>query len=293
MKKLFALLLAGVMAFSMAACSNEKEKTPAGEMPADMAAMTAPIDALARCMLENDLTYDAQDPEFFWIALYYFTGAYGLDHSMITQMEGSYQLQIPTPVMEEHASALFADYDDLFDLPSIMKGNVSYDPDVDAYFTSRGDIGLSEMKLSNFAETETGYTLLAELYSTDETADLIAAWDVTLADNAYADGIETPLYLYSVASMTQIQEDSMDDPDNETTADDPAPTSTETTTAIFNGLADSHTVELTLPYGSVQPFQFDADSDAAKVLGSLMEGDGLTIHYTETKNGSLMIVSIE
>lgn len=278
MKKLLSLVLAGVMAFSIAACSKPEE--PENDtIPENMANMTAPVDALARCMLENNLEYDPADPEFFWIALYYFTGAYGLDHPMVGQEEGSYQLNIPTSVMEEHASVLFAEYDHLFDLPSIMKGNVSYDPDVDAYFVSRGDIGLSEMKFSSFTETEDGYQVTAELWSTEPEAELIQAYDVTLTDNNT--DIDNMFYFYSVANIVPVEEEDL--PDSAATVE----------TAIFNGLADSHTAELTLPDGSVQAFQFDADSDIAKIMGSLKEGDGVTIGYNETENGSLMIVSIE
>lgn len=281
MKKLLSLVLAGVMAFSMAACSKPEE--PKNDtMPENMASMTAPVDALARCMLENNLEYDPADPEFFWIALYYFTGAFGLDHPLIEEAEGTYQLQISTPVMEEHAAALFADYDTLFDLPSIMKGNVSYDPDLDAYSVSRGDIGLSELKFTSYEKTDDGYQVTAELVSTmGEEEELIQAYDVTLVDNAYMDGIEEPLYFYSVKDIVPVAAEDL--PDHGATVE----------TAIFNGLADSHTAELTLPDGTVQAFQFDADSDIAKVMGSLTEGDGVTIGYNETENGSLMIVSIE
>lgn len=281
MKKLFALILAGVMAFSIAACNNT-EKPENNTMPENMTNMTAPVDALARCMLENDLTYDPQDPDFFWIALYYFTGAYGLDHPLIDQEEGSYQLNIPTSVMEEHASVLFAEYDHLFDLPSIMKGNVSYDPDADAYFVSRGDIGLSEMKFTNYEKTDEGHKVTAELVSTmAEEEELIQAYEVTLVDNPAAEDVDNLLYFYSVASIVPVEAEDL--PDSAATVE----------TAIFNGLADSHTAELTLPDGTVQAFQFDADSDIAKVMGSLKEGDGVTIGYTEKENGGLMIVSIE
>lgn len=295
LKKVFAILMMTILACSMAACQKEPAPAPSDEMPQEMAAMAAPIDALARCMLENDLTYDPNDPDFFWTSLFYFTGAYGLEHELVTEEEGTYQLNIPTAVMQEHASALFAEYDGLFDLPSIMKGNISYDPAEDVYSVSRGDIGLSEMRLSNYEKTETGYTLLAELHSTDPTDEgdsLIAAWEVTLVDNAYADGIENPVYLYSVAAMKQIENNS---PNHSTAAGDDTPTltSTEKTTAIFNGLSDSHTVELTLPDGTVQAFQFDTDTEAAEVFGSLAEGDGLTIHYTEAANGALMITTVE
>ena len=137
MKKLLALFLAGVMTLGLASCGNKNEEPIPETMPENMAAMAAPVDALARCMLDNQLEYDPADPDFFWTALFYFTGAYGLNHEMVTEKEGSYQLQIPAAVMEEHATALFAEYNGLFDLPSIMKGNVSYDPEADAYFVSR------------------------------------------------------------------------------------------------------------------------------------------------------------
>lgn len=280
MKKLFALFLAGVMTFSLAACGNKPEDPAPDVMPDNMSSMTAPVDALARCMLENNLEYDPQNPEFFWTALFYFTGAYGLDHELVTE-EGTYQLKVPTPVMQEHATALFADYDDLFALPSIMKGNVSYDPDWDAYFLSRGDIGLSEMKFTSYLKTEDGHTLIAELWSTGPEQELIAAYDVLLAENAYTDGIENPLYHYSVKSITPVA------------LGEATEIAESVETAIFNGLADSHTAELTLPDGSVQAFQFDADSDVAKTMENLKDGDGITIGYTEQANGSLKIVSVE
>lgn len=280
MKKLISLFLAGTMLFGLAACGNKSQEPDPNVMPENMATMAAPIDALARCMLEQKLEYDPVDPEFFWTALYYFTSGYGLDHEEVTEAEGTYQLQFSVPVMQEHAAALFAAYEYLFDLPSIMKGNVSYDSETDAYSVSRGDIGLSEMRLTNYAKTDDGYSVTAELWATDEEK-LIQSYDVTLVDSVYITNTADVLYYYSVKSITPVAAD-----------EEPADAAT-VETAIFNGLADSHTAELTLPDGSVQPFQFDPDSDIAKVMGSLMEGDGITIGYKEQANGSLTIVSVE
>ena len=281
MKKILALFLTGLMTFGLMACGNTTDEPENKTMPENMTSMAAPIDALARCMLEQGLEYDPQDPEFFWTALFYFTGAYGLNHELVEEEEGTYQLKVPTPVMQEHAAALFADYEDLYDLPSIMKGNVSYDPDWDAYAVSRGDIGLSEMKFSGYEETEDGYSLTASLWSTGPETELIHSYAVTLADNAYADGIENPLYFYSVTSITPLD------------ADDMAMAGANKATAIFNGLADSHTTEMTMPDGSVQAFQFDANSDVAAILSNLEAGDGVTIAYLETGGGSMTIISVE
>ena len=290
MKKLLALFLACTMALGLAACGG-KEETPASPSAEEaVASMEAPIDALARCMLENDMEYDPENPDFFWTALYYFAGAYGLEHEDVEEVPDSYQLKVPTAVMEEHAIALFSEYDGLMDLPSIMKGNVSFDPDENAYFLSRGDIGASEMRLTNVAETEEGYALVAELWGIDEEETLIAQFDVTLTKNTFSEEIENPLYLCSVSSMTLVKEDGMDD--NGTNSSTTAPD--ETITAVFNGLSDSHTAELTLPDGSIQAFQFDANSTAGAILSSLKEGDGITIGYiTDAQTGAAKIVTAE
>ena len=83
MKKLFALLMTGVLVFGLIGCGNKPEEPDPNVMPENMESMVAPIDSLARCMLGNKLTYDPQDPEFFWTALYYFVGGYGLDHPLL------------------------------------------------------------------------------------------------------------------------------------------------------------------------------------------------------------------
>ena len=287
MKKLFALLMTGVLIFGLIGCGNKPEEPAADVMPENMESMAAPIDALARCMLENKLEYDPQDPEFFWIALFYFTSGYGLNHEEVTEKEGTYQLQLSTPVMQEHAAALFAAYEYLFDLPSIMKGNVSYDDATGTYTVSRGDIGLSEMRLTDYAKTEDGYAVTAELWAVGEEEELIQAYNVTLLDSTYvSDKTDVPYY-YSVKDIVPVSVNT------ETEAEVETGTPSTTETAIFNGLADSHTVELTLTDGTVQPFQFDPDSEVAKIIASLTEGDGITIGYKEQANGSLMITSIE
>ncbi len=264
MKKLFAILLAGMLAFGAAACGQTQPTEEAEQvlMPEDMTAMAAPIDSLARCMLENDLTYTPDDPEFFWTALYYFTGGYAMGHAAVEMTEDA-QIKVPRQVMQEHATALFADYDDLLELPADMQGRISYDESVDAYLVMPGDIGLSETKLTNFGKIADGYVLTAELWSMDEDANLIAVWDVTLVDNAYADGISEPTYHYSVSDMTRVTED----------------TEVTEVTAIFNGLSDSHTAEFTMNDGTVQTFQFDGDSAIADALSALQEGDGLSFRY--------------
>lgn len=285
MKKILAFFLTCIIAFGFSACNNTAEEAPSTEEI--ITSMTAPIDALARCMLENDMEYDPENPDFFWTALYYFTGGYGLEHEQVEEIPDTYQLKVPKEVMAEHAIALFSDYTDLMELPSIMQGNISYDSSEDAYLISQGDIGLTKMILTDVKETEKGYTLRAELLSMPEEK-VIGTWDVTLIRNTFAEEIENPLYLCSVSSMKRVEETA---PVKNTSSDT---TSGETITAIFNGLSDSHTVEVTLPDDSIQAFQFDAASDAGKLIQSLSQGDGFTFRYiTDANTGASVILTAE
>lgn len=169
MKKLLALFLACTMVLGLASCKEQDEEEK-NTLTAEktVATMQDPIDALARCMVENNLEYNPEDPNFFWTALYYFAGGYGLKHEGVEELTDTYQLKVPSTVMEEYAIALFSDYKGLPELPEIMQGNVSYDENADAYLLSEGDIGLSETKLGDIKETKDGYTLVAELTGTDE-----------------------------------------------------------------------------------------------------------------------------
>lgn len=291
MKKLLALFLACTMVLGLAGCKKQQEEeinTPSTEEA--VSSMKNPIDALARCMVENNLEYNPEDPTFFWTALYYFAGAYSIEHEGVEELTDTYQLKVPSSVMEEYAIALFSEYHGLPDLPDIMQGNVSYDADADAYLLSEGDIGLAETRLSDIRETADGYALTAKLWSTGpEAEDVIAAFDVTLVRNTFSEDIENPLYLCSVSSIKMTQRKGADVSDG--TA---ALTPEETVTAAFNGLSDAHTAEMTLADGSVRAFQFDAESDAGKIISGLNEGDVITFGYvTDDSNGSSIIVTAE
>lgn len=283
MKKIPAFLLAATMTLGLGACTPPAEPNPPApqtetERTEDVEAMVAPIDSLARCMLENDMAYDPQNPEFFWTALFYFVGGYGTNHPLI-ETEEDYRLKIPRKAMQEHASVLFSDYDDFPEVPYELADRITYDDRWDAYTMTTGDIGLSETRLTNITSTETGYSLTAELWETDEDPSLIAAWEVALVKNPYADSISDPLYLYSISAMERIDEN--------------APTqAAETATAVFNGFSDSHTAEVTMPDGSVSVFQFAHDSAVEEALQALAEGDGFTFRYV-TNGDTAKIISVK
>ncbi|MDD3395066.1 MAG: hypothetical protein EOM28_10930 [Clostridia bacterium] len=272
-----ALLLIGATACGKKADAPQPEQAQAeGVLPEDMTSMDKPIDALLRCMLENNTAYDSTDPEFFWSALYYFLGENSTENPLVTITEDD-RIKVPRKVAQEYAIALFANYDDLLPLPEALSASITYDEDWDAYLLTQGDRGLAETVLSDYKEADNSYTVTAKLISTMEDKDVLCESTITMQKNAFADGITDPKYLYSIAEVTQV-------------SGFRAPP--ESVSAVFNGLADSHTVEVTLEDGTIQAFQF-YDSEVSKKLHSLKEGDAFSFVYqSDDKTGVLTILQL-
>lgn len=301
-KKILTLFLTCALAVGVAGC-NKTEEPPTKDpsiselLPTAeeaVASMTAPLDALARCMLENNLTYDAEDPAFIWTALFYFAGEHAAEHGAVTKTEEGY-LNVPAEVMLEHAAVLFDGLTELPELPSIMHGNITYDEAADAYLLAQGDHGLSEMILTDAKETENGYTVTAQLWSIGDSSAIIAEWDTTLKKLTFTEHSTLPSYLCSVSDMVLIEtaEETPSDPEENIPAPPAAPKGEEAT-AVFNGLSDSHTAEVTLPDGSFAALQFDANSPVAAKIASLSEGDGFTFRYTtDSSTGAMKLLAIE
>ncbi|MBM6830324.1 hypothetical protein H9X85_11860 [Anaerotignum lactatifermentans] len=282
MKKLTTSLLICMLVLGAAACGTDTQKEEAstdqeisGELTAEqkeeISHMTAPIDAVTRCMLENNMEYDPSDPAFFWTSLSYFVGAYGQNHTSAELTDST--ITLPRKAVQEHAIALFADYDDLLPLPEELSDRVTYDESMDAYTFSLGDIGLCTTELSDERMEDGVLTLQANLLSTMNDST-IGTWTVTLTENTYADGITDPIYLYSLSSVTPLE-------------------ITRTISAVYNGLSDGHTAEMTLSDGTVEAFQFSGD-DLLEQLNSFQSGDAITFTCKQTgTDGPAVITAIQ
>ncbi len=166
--------------------------------------MLMPMDALMMCMVENNYEYNVSDPTVFWASLYYMLGNYGTKRDLVTV--GNSDMTVPRQVVQEYATALFADYEELPEIPENLKAAIHYEEDSDSYIVSLGDRGMSQSKVVDYADNGDGtYTVVARLCGTDDDST-ICEWNFTLVENSYADGIQNPLFLYSIKNMQKIEE---------------------------------------------------------------------------------------
>ena len=161
MKKLLILLLSFAVFTGCAGTADkpdeniESGQNEVSTVPSDVGTMAEPADALIRCMLENDVKYDPSDEMFFWKAVYYFAGMYAPMHGLSEVAEDG-SMTLPRQTVQEFATVLFADYDDLLPLPEEMSENVVYSEETDAYTFYVGDRGLSETVITDFADNGDG-----------------------------------------------------------------------------------------------------------------------------------------
>ncbi len=303
MKKRIAYILIATLMMSLTACTPQAEQTANAQNDTEQTqtqekevtqesidSMVEPADALVRCMLENGLEYEPKDPVFFWTALSYFVGAYGAEHTLAQVDDES--ITLPRKAVQEMAIAMFADYDDLLELPEEVSARVTYDESLDAYRFGRGDIGLCETKLTLLGEENGNVQAEVKLISTMEDKDIIGTWEITMTENTYADGIENPKYLYSISDVVPVEIPSQNETQNQDPETKPVVEGT-TVTATFGGLSDGHTAEMTLSDGSFGAFQF-TDETVAEQLTNANAGDVLTFTYTQdSPDGVKMIVAIQ
>jgi len=174
------------------------------EIPADMEAMLAPMDAILMCGAETGFEYDSENPEVFWRLMYYNIGNHGSTHPLAKVDRGI--LELDRKVVQEFATGMFANYSDLPELPEEMEGAITYDESIDAYLFSLGDRGLSQAEMVTCMKNADGsYDVTARLYDMEDNSTIVSAV-FHLVANPYADGIMNPMFLYTISSVVEFTE---------------------------------------------------------------------------------------
>lgn len=156
----------------------------AGSVPADSAltdAIVLPLHALVLAMLEHELVYDIRSAPFVWTALYYSLSLYGQtdDRAELTQNA----LVLPSESVHDFSRALFADLEQLPELPPELKDFIGYDQSRDLYSLALGDFALTELQMNELIRREDGlYSAEGVLASLEDNSPL-CSFRVTLVEN--------------------------------------------------------------------------------------------------------------
>ncbi len=278
MKKIATTVLAGTLALSMlSGCSKEqttqeKNETPINEetsqaqpITEEMSSMAAPIDALIRTMsAEEDSEYDPSDNLFFWNALAFMAANIEISAPRAEQVDETH-VMITEEATQEMASALFADYSDLLQLPEEADG-VTYSEENEAYLFEITPEKTVKTNLVEYVEEDGVYTVTAELLpvsDTDTETEPISTWEVTMTENTYADGITDPIYLYSVSDIKLLSS-------NVETGADTITLQSITEDGMLKGKTEDGT-EITLRIAN--------DDTLSLLKENYKEGDTLTVLY--------------
>lgn len=190
--------------------SEEAQILSVESLSAEHQNMLAVMDSLNMCMLENDWEYTPEDPAFLWTALFYTIGNYpnirdneSTGAIKIDSYEGI--MTVYYKLIQEYATGITETYEELPALPADCC--VMQNADTEYYDFPMGDRGISYGKIASWTVNADGTnTVVTELRAADDES-LIGAYEYTLVDNSYADGMADPMFAYTVRSATKLQAD--------------------------------------------------------------------------------------
>lgn len=175
-----------------------------GEVPYDLRDMLPVMDGFMMYAAENQFVLDAADPEVFWGIMFYTIGNYA-GNSQFSEIDGDY-LRVNRMHVQEYATAQFAEYSDLPEIPDAWKDNIIYDADWDAYKFALGDRGISSAEIVSWKNQEEGIVdVTARLFDLSDNQTIIKV-KFRLVENKYADGITNPMFLYAIEAVENVTE---------------------------------------------------------------------------------------
>lgn len=151
--------------------------------------MIPPVNALVMAMVERDLNYEQEDPEFFWTALYYMVGIHHVNDFRVTTTDEF--LYVPEEMMADCAYALFGS--DLMALPVSLADYIT--EEAEGYRLARGDAALVESVLVAWENLGDGRFLLQGDFRSLVDASVICSFDCEVLEN---DG----MFGYEIETMT-------------------------------------------------------------------------------------------
>lgn len=170
------------------------------QVKTDVEAMMPILDSIVETMgIGEDSAYMPNDDAFCWYVLYLMGVNWGATHPLVEQTDEC--VIVPCQAMQEFASAAFFGYKDLPAIPEDMAQSVQYDESIDAYRLAYSDRANTETRMGTLCVAADGtVTVNAELY--EVAGDLLGTITFTLVANPYVEGVNEPIYLYSVSNAT-------------------------------------------------------------------------------------------
>ncbi len=164
-------------------------------MPENMQTMIEPADALNTCMVEQNMTYDPENPEFVWKAIFYLAGMYQTDNADAIVEDSTFSL--PSETVKELAKVLFNAMDTLPAIPDGIDVNISYDEANDRYTFALGDRGLSYPEVVSYVDNgDKTYAITVNLVDAEDNT-IISSGTYTLIENL----VPTAEYNYIISYM--------------------------------------------------------------------------------------------
>lgn len=172
--------------------NNQTAETLSTQDQEKVTAMLPILDSIILALDDSEMTYEPKEENFFWSVLYYVVVNY-TDQVYMAELTDDGLIKVPSRSVQEVATACFADYDDLLNIPESLVDSITYDADWDAYMFSPSDRGMSSSEITDMS-------MNGDTINVTMVLDGVYTYKFTLIDNPYVDSIDSPIFYYSVTS---------------------------------------------------------------------------------------------
>ena len=174
------------------------------ELPDDIKGMIIPIDSLLLYNVEIGGEYTLDNPEMFWMTMYFAVGNFGESNNHAKLLESEWA--VTSADIKEFASSFIPEFQNIPQIPDALSTLIRYDSAEDIYFFGVGDRGLSGTEILSYEYVDNNtLKIKARLFGLDDDMT-INEGEFTLARNNYVQNVAEPLFYFTVTEAVFIKE---------------------------------------------------------------------------------------
>jgi len=193
-------------AFKQPAPPQSPPPAPGEQAEAKIRAMQPLFESVINCInsIEGGWNgrYSAANPQFMWSILYFFATSHAQLNSQVEQSDDAFL--VPRGVMQDFASACFADYINLLPIPAGDEF-ISYDDSWDRYTVKMSDAGAAVFNIGAINLEANGKYSVTVVMLDEEEAEVYGNYMFTLVPNAYSTKYTETLFSFSIENVESIE----------------------------------------------------------------------------------------
>ncbi len=146
--------------------------------------------------------YLSSNPELVWNILYHLCVNFGQNNPLVELQED--RMKVPSKVMQEFATACFADFEDLVAVPTGFE-QITFSKELNAYMLAMSDMGATSCSIIEVKPCDNDSFKVRVNLIEDETSEDLDSRDFLIVPNRHIEGTTDSSFYFSVAEVNEAK----------------------------------------------------------------------------------------